>query len=99
MDSPIFTRPGDIKLIINQVLPAYTYTNNYFLLYMVESTFVVKPTNQIFETFFVFKSDIHYMYTIEQRYAYFRGVTYRMFLLLSKNYSCLPFTALILTHK
>ena len=83
MDSPIFTRPGDIKLIINQVLPAYTYTNNYFLLYMVESTFVVKPTNQIFETFFVFKSDIHPSYISEQSYAYFRRVIHRMFLLIS----------------
>ena len=83
MDSPIFTRPGDIKLIINQVLPAYTYTNNYFLLYMVESTFVVKPTNQIFETFFVFKSDIHLSSISEESHTYFRRAIHRMFLLLS----------------
>ena len=59
--------------------------------YMVESTFVVKPTNQIFETFFVFKSDIHPLDVAEQSYATFRRVMHHVFLLLTSKYSRLPF--------
>ena len=78
MDSPIFTRPGGINFITNQLLHAYTYTNNYFLLYMVEWTFVVKPTNQIFETFFVFKSDIHPSNVSDQSYVTVRRVMHHV---------------------
>ena len=92
-------RPGDIKLITNQLLPAYIYTNQTVTSYMAESTFVVKPTNQIFETFFVIKSHIHLSNLTKQCYAYFRLIPHHELLVLSRTYKRLLLTTLILTHK